>query len=58
LSVDAVQLVAIVVCVLPVAVKFVGADGAVVSVHALVEALIVARPDTFPDASNASTPSV
>jgi hypothetical protein len=56
LSVDAVQLVAIDVCVTVPAAKFVGVDGRVVSVHALVELDTDARvADTFPDVSTAST---
>ena len=58
LSVDAVQEAAIVVVVPPVLASPVGADGAVVSGHAAVEAVTLVRAELFPAASNACTPSV
>jgi hypothetical protein len=58
LSVDAVQLRVIAVCVAELPSSAVGTDGAVVSEQAAVAALSVGRVERFPAASNASTPSV
>ena len=58
LSVDAVQERLTLVWLLPVCARPVGVDGGVVSVHADVEAVTVALPETFPAASFASTASV
>src|SRR5947199_224051 len=46
------------VVVVAVVVRPVGADGAVVSGQVAVAAVIVERPETFPEASKACTPSV
>jgi len=53
LSVEAVQLSAIEVCVVAPFVRAVGADGAVVSGQAAVAALSVGRVERFAAASNA-----
>jgi hypothetical protein len=58
LSVDAVQDAEIDVVVAAVLANPVGADGAVVSGHADVEAVTLLRVETLPAASNAWTPSV
>jgi hypothetical protein len=58
LSVEAVHDNAILDCVVEPTANPDGADGSVVSEQALVEAVTVVRDDTFPAASNASTPNV
>jgi hypothetical protein len=58
LSVDAVHDNGIVVVVVPVDARLVGAEGAVVSGHAAAEAVRFEVADTLPAASNARTPSV
>jgi mRNA-degrading endonuclease toxin of MazEF toxin-antitoxin module len=58
LSVDAVHATGIVVVVTPDAARPEGAVGAVVSGHTAAEAVIDARVELFPAASNACTPNV